>query len=124
MVDGKIRNFQRRKYCLDCSPFGSGNTRNLETPKKSDSDRYYKWQKNARRERKEKLVEIMGGKCCKCGYNKCIKALEFHHKDPNTKNSKSRSFGDRGMLTKWKTLIEESKKCILVCANCHREIHN
>ena len=33
-IDGKVRNLQNRKYCLTCSPFGSGNTKKLEKPKK------------------------------------------------------------------------------------------
>ena len=61
-----------------------------------------------------------GGKCVKCGYNKCIAALEFHHCNPAEKdftiaNVKSYSFNE--------TIIKELDKCILVCSNCHREIH-
>ncbi|MEY4334993.1 MAG: phage FelixO1, partial [Bacteroidota bacterium] len=35
-----------------------------------------------RKRTKQKLVEHKGGCCEICGYNKCIEALEFHHKDP------------------------------------------
>ncbi len=68
---------------------------------------------------KLKVVEYKGGKCCKCGYNKCIDALEFHHVDPNEKD---KSFSNI-KLKKWETIKQELDKCILVCANCHREIH-
>lgn len=71
-----------------------------------------------RNRKKEELVEYKGGKCEICGYDKCITALHFHHKDPNEKDftvsRKSYSF---------ERLKEEVDKCILVCANCHSEIH-
>ena len=68
---------------------------------------------------KNKLVEYKGGKCEKCGYNKCIDALEFHHKDPNQKD-----FSIGGKSWSFEKLKNEVDKCILVCANCHREIHS
>lgn len=72
------------------------------------------------RDRKFKAVNIMGGKCSACGYNKCLDALEFHHIDPNNKEfmwNKLKSYT-------WKRVINELKKCIILCANCHREFHS
>ena len=68
---------------------------------------------------KIKLVNEFGGKCKICSYNKCIGALEFHHIDPSKK-----SFGlsVTGVTKSYKLMLEEAKKCILVCSNCHREI--
>lgn len=65
------------------------------------------------------LVDMLGGKCIKCGYNKCLGAMEFHHPDDNKEGSISTmlSRGD-----KLEDIIEEAKKCKLVCSNCHREI--
>lgn len=83
--------------------------------------RCYVWQKQAREKRKKELVVLMGGKCCKCGYDKNWAALEFHHKDPNKKEI---SIDSRNLSANWKRCLEEVKKCILVCANCHREIHH
>ncbi|MBR9705542.1 hypothetical protein GOV14_00755 [Candidatus Pacearchaeota archaeon] len=128
-VNGKYRNFQRRKYCLKCSPFGSGNTRKLEAPikfdvccrKKRDTEKYLKWQKKARKERKNKLVEAFGSCCSFCKYDRCHKALEFHYVDPSEKNI---TISTLGILTKWVKIIKEIKKCIMVCSNCHREIHS
>lgn len=65
------------------------------------------------------LIQEFGGKCCKCGYNKNTSALEFHHTNPehkdfNISNTKT---------TNINKLRKEVEKCILVCANCHREIH-
>ena len=73
-----------------------------------------------RREKtKELLVEYKGGKCEICGYNRCIGALEFHHINPDEKEF-GVGDGDTRSFNKNK---EEADKCILVCANCHREIH-
>lgn len=69
---------------------------------------------------KEILVEYKGGKCEICGYNKCISALEFHHLDPNAKDF---GIGAKGYTRSIEINKKEVDKCILVCANCHREIH-
>lgn len=63
----------------------------------------------------------MGGSCSKCNYFKCLSALEFHHKDPSIKED-AVSFLIR-MNRNFERLKLELDKCLLVCANCHREIH-
>lgn len=70
---------------------------------------------------KQILVEYKGGKCEICGYNKCIQALEFHHIDPNQKDF---GIGAKGYTKSIEKNKEEVDKCILVCSNCHREIHD
>lgn len=71
-----------------------------------------------------KYEEIMrrGGACEICGYCKNIAALEFHHKNPEEKefNIDMRKFSNMTL----EKLEAELEKCILVCANCHRELHN
>lgn len=74
-----------------------------------------------RKKIKEKAVEYKGGKCEICGYNKCIDALEFHHLNPKEKDF---GIGEKGYTRSWIKIQEELDKCIMVCANCHREIHN
>lgn len=69
---------------------------------------------------KEMAVQYKGGKCCICGYNKCVEALDFHHLDPTQKDF---GIGAKGYTRAWSKVKEELDKCILVCANCHREIH-
>ena len=71
-----------------------------------------------RKRTKIKLVNYKGGKCQCCGYDKCIEALEFHHVDPSKKD-----FQISGCHKSFENLKQEVDKCILVCANCHREIH-
>ena len=68
---------------------------------------------------KEQLVEYKGGKCQICGYNKCSAALEFHHIDPNKKD-----FTISGGTKSFEKLKPEVDKCIMVCSNCHKEIHS
>ncbi len=127
-IEGKTRNLQRRKYCLECSPFGKHNTRNFQKPatgigersedqKRRDKEKYRRWQKKARKERKQKLVDMLGGKCNRCGYDKCVAALQFHH-------LREKEFSiSYWLLAKWERVLKEIKKCELVCANCHSEIH-
>jgi len=85
-------------------------------------ERSKKWQNTVRRNNRKKLIDLHGGKCCICGYNKSISALDFHHK-----NEKEKDFGiAEGSRLKYsyKKLLEETKKCVLVCSNCHHEIHD
>lgn len=63
----------------------------------------------------------MGGKCCVCEYSKCNRALALHHLNPSEKE-----FSISDCTTKpksWSKIVSELKKCILVCHNCHSEIH-
>lgn len=70
-------------------------------------------------EKTERLVKLHGGACTCCGYDKCLAALDFHHTDPTAKSFTIRSFRNKTE----KELMEECKKCILLCSNCHRELH-
>jgi len=72
-----------------------------------------------RRRLKTKAIEYKGGKCMLCGYDRCNAALEFHHLDKTTK-----SFGlsRNGVIRSWESIRTELDKCVLVCANCHREV--
>lgn len=74
--------------------------------------------------RRSKYKKLLGGKCEKCGYNKCLDALQFHHRDPAQKDFMVSDFiWGRGNITEKKAL-EEIKKCTLLCANCHAELHS
>ena len=71
---------------------------------------------------KEKAIEYKGGKCESCGYSKCNRALTFHHKDPS---KKSCILTRRKMAcTSWEKIKDELDKCVLLCANCHSELHD
>lgn len=66
------------------------------------------------------LIAYKGGKCERCGYDKSSRALEFHHLNPSEKD-----FGISKVLTRSiQSLKEEADKCVLLCSNCHAEIHD
>jgi len=73
--------------------------------------------RNARRNKARHELKIKhGGKCYLCGYNKCLRALEFHHKDPKLKeDTVSNVIRSNGV----QAAAEESNKCVLLCGNCH-----
>lgn len=77
-------------------------------------------QKARGRDRKKYFIDLLGGKCSKCGYNKCINALCFHHI-----NNKKFTLDVANLRSKnLKVLNIEIKKCILLCSNCHMEYHH
>ncbi len=69
---------------------------------------------------RQKAVDAKGGKCQICGYCKFIGSLEFHHTDPSRKDF---SISADGSTRSWERIRNEIEKCVLICANCHREIH-
>ena len=99
----------RSKYC-------SKRCLNQARPKrKSNSQAVVGW----RRRNKERAVEYKGGECQVCGYSRCIRAMKFHHLDPSKKD-----FGISEYIRSWKKVEAELDKCLLVCGNCHDEIHD
>lgn len=142
IIDGKKYFLQRRVYCLECSPFKGHNTKQLE--KMNDDkqckcqicDREYLLKRKTghnksvcnscrtalrRYKIKKELVEYKGCKCEKCGYNKNIKNLEFHHLNPDDKEFNISTEGGIRSIEEFK---KEVDKCILVCTICHRDIHD
>jgi hypothetical protein len=75
---------------------------------------------NWRNRAKEKLVLYKGGKCEKCGYDNLnyLRVFEFHHIDSSEKD-----FTISGKTWSFERLRLEVDKCILLCSNCHKEIH-
>lgn len=131
-IDNVSKSLQNRKFCLICSPYRGHNTSPYDPIMRTrkQGEKYSKYsieRKNSIKislykralERKRILIKKLGGKCCKCGYNKCTRALIFHHK-------RKKSFGlslNYLWSKSWKTIIKEIQKCLLVCANCHAELH-
>ena len=98
------------------------------TPRNIIERRYYEKHKESRYKKKrerinkrnEEFKKLLGGKCKFCSYNKCLAALDFHHFTEDKEGNVSRIIKD---LSKQKGL-KEIRKCILLCANCHRELHH
>lgn len=97
----------------------TGNRKIKRTPEQIKKDNI-KYVTNRRKKIKEMSIDYKGGKCSICKYDKCKGALEFHHLDPNMKDF---TIGNKGYTKSWEIVKKELDKCILVCANCHREIH-
>jgi hypothetical protein len=101
-----------RRYIPDELVKQQTNSKNKSLKTKSQS--VIEWRKR----KKIELVEYKGGKCERCDYHKSLNALTFHHKDPSLKDftisSKSYSI---------ERLKKEVDKCILLCSNCHIELH-
>jgi 5-methylcytosine-specific restriction endonuclease McrA len=74
-----------------------------------------------RKKLKQLAIEYKGGKCSVCGYDRYIGALNFHHQNP-----KEKDFGlsARGFTHSWEKTKIELDKCILICSNCHAELHD
>lgn len=68
---------------------------------------------------KRRALEYMGGKCIKCGYDKSPRALHFHHVNP-----KEKAFGIGSANRAWELIKTELDKCVLLCSNCHCELHD
>lgn len=77
--------------------------------------------KKFRKKIRLKVVDYLGGKCSICGYNKCIDALHAHHMDMDKKKF---GISARGYTNSWDKIKDEVDKCILLCANCHAEVHS
>lgn len=77
---------------------------------------------NWRRRTKTRIIESFGGMCGICGYNKCQRSIDLHHLDPSQKEF---SLGKiRAHPKSWSSVVEELKKCVLLCKNCHGEVHD
>jgi hypothetical protein len=89
---------------------------------KNKNNQSYKNQQLRGLKRKIVLVKKMGGKCSICGYSKKISALTFHH----TKSSNKKFQLDLRSLSNRKQIVinVEARKCILICHNCHSELHH
>jgi len=89
------------------------------TCKKCEDRQRYEWRSKHSHDMKRKSVEYLGGKCIKCGYKKCMYALEFNHIQPKEKRYEPSRLFQNGI--NWGRIKEEIDKCELLCANCHRE---
>ena len=145
VVDGKERNLSNRRFCLECSPFGSHNTHDLTVSRvprclrcQIEIDHSNAYKKSGKsyllsycrdcfnynalervKRIKRQCLDYKGGRCIVCGYDRCIGALEFHHLESDAKELQISSVRSRT----FEHIKTELDKCVLVCCRCHREIH-
>jgi hypothetical protein len=90
--------------------------------KKKSLEQKKSYKKRIRSAKKKKAIQLFGSKCQICDYNKCQNSLNFHHIDPSLKKFEISNAFCRDKISD-EEVAEELKKCILICANCHNEIH-
>ena len=76
--------------------------------------------------RRQEWLDFLGPIACeKCGYNKCKRALSFHHVDPETKlfEVRASTYFLKKKITR-EQFIAEMNKCICLCMNCHMEVED
>lgn len=131
VIGGVLRNLRSRKRCLDCWPNYANNIPIIGHCAQCNKKYYYTLIKleenhicndcktdNKRRAMKRRALAYMGGACWFCGYSKAVRSLHFHHINENDKEFVIA----RGKMD-WKIVKTELDKCVLVCANCHGELH-
>jgi hypothetical protein len=108
---GKLSGKQR-KYCSNTCKFKNSKIVNGN----------YQAQRRRAIKKKLKLVLDFGGKCKRCGYNKNLASLCFHHINEDEKlfTLDARTIAGLGL----RTIHAEAEKCELLCHNCHNEHHN
>lgn len=132
-INGRLHNIANRTRCFDCLPFQQRYTRkphgDRRTAKAESVRRWYakKTMENkginpirARRiERKALLIKLAGGACQICGYSRCNRNIAFHHL-----YDKKFALNGRVLQYSLEMIAGELLKCVLVCHNCHGEIHD
>ncbi len=97
--------------------------------KKQYNEKYYENNKQCFRDRnkevRKKCTKYIKeykekGKCKYCDESESI-CLDFNHRDPKEKKFTIANHS-HGRIA-FGTLLNEIKKCDLVCANCHRKLH-
>lgn len=103
-------------YCREC------NRKNVKKHYQDNKDRYLtkskQYKKSVSNFVENKKVEKG---CVVCGYNKCTQSLDFHHLNKNDKDFEVSRLVNR---CNWDKLLKEIDKCVVVCRNCHGEIHS
>lgn len=108
----------KKSKCLDCKNIVIGKIKRCR-----DCEIIFNLNKNRESQRllrtrlKKEAIDLLGGKCLICGYKKHTEALEFHHLNPKEKD------GNLSSIINQSQRKEELKKCIILCANCHRATH-
>jgi len=103
-----------RKYCSEICRKAAHQLRPKVKTKANNSLHVISW----RQRTKLRAIKYKGGCCQICSYDKCVRALSFHHFDASHKD-----FTIGGISKSWNAIQSELDKCILLCANCHAEVH-
>jgi len=131
-INGVLKNLGNRRRCLICQPWGAPrypprtNDEKVQASRLK-SKRYYEKRKKElgvnpvterNRRRKMSIVNFLGGSCIICGYKRTPKNITFHHC-----YDKDLHLDSRALSLSMENIRKELSKCIMVCHNCHGEIH-
>ena len=129
VVDGEQHHMKQRKRCLICFPYGASRADPLEVRRAKALRKQRAWVQRRRREdgvdpfkagahrKKQTVVDLVGG-CQLCGYSRCLRAISFHHLGDKEKSLTLREFQHS-----LGALLPELRKCLVLCQNCHSEVH-
>lgn len=114
------------KFCPKCEtmkPLSDFHTRKRRGGTEGHSyckDCLYEYQHRRWVERKREVINLLGGKCQICDYDRCLSGFDLHHRDASEKEA------GWGIIQKWSwpRLLKEVEKCDLLCCRCHRELHH
>ena len=97
----------------------------IKSYKARNRDKINEYRRMFKQKNKEEWLAILGDlgmdSCSACGYSKCFAALDFHHRLPSEKTELITRILYEKVTDK---RLEEIKKCVVLCSNCHREAHN
>ena len=126
-VNKPVTDFSKDKHAKDglayyCKPCASAGSRKSYSTRKQNKDWYSNYRQGYKlkyKERKDKAVQLLGGKCNDCGgsFPNCV--FDFHHLDESVKDMNP----SKALTLNEETMLEELSKCVLLCANCHRIRH-
>lgn len=105
--------YKTGSYCKECQKL------NKKVHYKNNKEQYFKNSLNNKKWFLELKKEL---KCTKCGYNKHPAALDFHHLDPKDKKFNI-TLTNYPKYSK-EQILDEIKKCVVLCSNCHRIEHS
>ena len=116
------------RACTNCKVVKETTEFYYQSYKNGSKGRFGSWCKQCmnsqvverQRKYKQLAIDYKGGKCQLCGYDKYPGALEFHHLDPTKKDVEASKFSRNPLEGAQR---EELDKCVLLCSNCHREVH-
>lgn len=111
------------KHGGSCKECANKKARELYARRKNNADWIKQRNQEASskgQEAKKKAIALMGGKCVDCEGVFHPAVFDFHHVDPETKEGNVANLIRR---KNWEAAEKELKKCVLLCANCHRLRH-
>jgi RNase P subunit RPR2 len=138
-TNGKRKDIRKRKHCPRCVPLRKADRTRIRTTLKRGvrcattcrtCGKYFVTVsangvcpscivRGRRIKSKLKAIDLLGGSCEYCGYARSPWALDFHHVDPATKSFRIAN----NWANAWREIEAEVKKCVLLCKNCHAELH-